>query len=92
MDKNDQLKLQAYLDGELPEAEASEVAKDFQAEGLVVRPDWARQNEDLLTRLLRATIQAERWVATPANKQAAMVARRPAREAPAARRTQRRAS
>ena len=27
MDKNDQLKLQAYLDGELPEAEASEVAK-----------------------------------------------------------------
>jgi ABC-type nitrate/sulfonate/bicarbonate transport system substrate-binding protein len=51
--------------------EASEVAKEFQAEGLVVRPDWARQNEDLLTRFIRATILAERWVANPANKQAA---------------------
>jgi len=51
---------------------ASEVAKDFQAEGLVVRPDWARQNEDLLTRLIRATVQAERWATNPANKQPAI--------------------
>ena len=53
-------------------AEADDVAKDFQAEGLVVRPDWARQNEELLTRLIRATIQAERWITTPANKPAAV--------------------
>lgn len=52
--------------------EASEVAKDFQAEGLVVRPEWARQNEDLLTRLIRATIMAERWITTPSNKPAAV--------------------
>jgi ABC-type nitrate/sulfonate/bicarbonate transport system substrate-binding protein len=52
--------------------EANEVAKELQAEGLVVRPDWARQNEDVLTRLIRATIQAERWITTPANKQAAI--------------------
>jgi NitT/TauT family transport system substrate-binding protein len=52
--------------------EASEVAKDFQAEGLVVRPDWARQNEELVARFIRATILAERWVLTPANKQAAV--------------------
>ena len=53
-------------------AEASEVARDFQAEGLVVRPEWARQNEDLLVRLLRATIQAERWMTMPQNKPAAV--------------------
>jgi ABC-type nitrate/sulfonate/bicarbonate transport system substrate-binding protein len=52
--------------------EADEVAKEYQAEGLVVRPDWARQNEDLLARFIRATIQAERWVTTPANKDAAI--------------------
>jgi NitT/TauT family transport system substrate-binding protein len=48
--------------------ESSEVARDFQAEGLVVRPDWARQNEDALTRLIRATLLAERWIADRANK------------------------
>jgi ABC-type nitrate/sulfonate/bicarbonate transport system substrate-binding protein len=52
--------------------ESNEVAKDFQAEGLVVRPDWARQNEDVLMRFLRATVQAERWITTPANKPAAI--------------------
>ena len=52
--------------------EANEVAKDYQAEGLVVRPEWARQNEDLLTRLVRATILAERWITTPGNKPAAV--------------------
>jgi ABC-type nitrate/sulfonate/bicarbonate transport system substrate-binding protein len=52
--------------------EANEVAKDFQAEGLVVRPEWARQNEDLVTRFIRATIQAERWITTPSNKPAAV--------------------
>lgn len=52
--------------------EASDVVKDFQSEGLVVRPDWARQNEETLVRLLRATIQAQRWIATPANKPAAV--------------------
>jgi ABC-type nitrate/sulfonate/bicarbonate transport system substrate-binding protein len=53
--------------------EASDVAKDFQAEGLVVRPDWARQNEDLLTRFIRATILAERWATNPANKDSAVI-------------------
>jgi ABC-type nitrate/sulfonate/bicarbonate transport system substrate-binding protein len=52
--------------------DATEVAKDFQAEGLVVRPEWARQNEDLVTRLIRATILAERWITTPGNKPAAV--------------------
>jgi ABC-type nitrate/sulfonate/bicarbonate transport system substrate-binding protein len=52
--------------------EASEVVKDFQAEGLAVRPDWARQNEDTLTRLIRATILAERWITASANKGAAI--------------------
>lgn len=52
--------------------EATEVARDFQSEGLVVRPEWARQNEDVLTRFLRATVQAERWIGTPANKGAAI--------------------
>ena len=37
-----------------------------------MRPEWARQNEDLLTRLVRATILAERWITTPANKPAAV--------------------
>lgn len=52
--------------------EANEVVKDFQAEGLAVRPEWARQNEDTLVRLLRAVILAERWIATPANRSAAL--------------------
>jgi ABC-type nitrate/sulfonate/bicarbonate transport system substrate-binding protein len=52
--------------------EAVDVARDFQAEGLVVRPDWARQNEDLLTRFIRAVTLAERWITTPANKAAAV--------------------
>lgn len=52
--------------------ESSDVVKDFQAEGLVVRPDWARQNEDALTRLIRATILAERWIGNGANKSAAI--------------------
>lgn len=52
--------------------EASEVARDFQAEGIVVRPEWARQNEDLVVRLIRATILAQRWITTPANKPAAV--------------------
>lgn len=52
--------------------EASEIVKDFQHEGLVVRPEWARQNEDLLVRFIRATLLAERWIATPQNKQAAL--------------------
>jgi ABC-type nitrate/sulfonate/bicarbonate transport system substrate-binding protein len=52
--------------------ESSEVARDFQAEGLVVRPDWARQNEDALTRLIRAVLLAERWIADRANKAAAI--------------------
>ena len=37
-----------------------------------MRPDWARQNEDTLTRLIRATILAERWIGTSANKGAAI--------------------
>jgi len=53
-------------------AEANDVAKDFQAEGLAVRPEWARQNEDALVRLLRATVMAERWIMTPTNKPAAV--------------------
>ncbi|HZO28246.1 MAG TPA: ABC transporter substrate-binding protein [Chloroflexota bacterium] len=52
--------------------DAAEVAPDLQAEGIVVRPEWARQNEDLVTRFLRATIMAERWINTPANKPAAV--------------------
>ena len=52
--------------------EASEVVKEFQAEVLAVRPDWARQNEDALTRLIRATILAERWITASANKGAAI--------------------
>jgi ABC-type nitrate/sulfonate/bicarbonate transport system substrate-binding protein len=52
--------------------DATEVARDFQAEGIVVRPEWARQNEELLTRLIRATILAERWITTPNNKPAAV--------------------
>jgi ABC-type nitrate/sulfonate/bicarbonate transport system substrate-binding protein len=52
--------------------EANEVAPEFQAEGLVVRPEWARQNQELLTRFLNATIQAERWITAPANKSAAV--------------------
>ncbi|MCC7367035.1 MAG: ABC transporter substrate-binding protein [Chloroflexi bacterium] len=53
-------------------AEASDAVKDFQAEGLAVRPDWARQNEDTLTRLIRATIQAQRWIGDRSNKSAAI--------------------
>jgi ABC-type nitrate/sulfonate/bicarbonate transport system substrate-binding protein len=52
--------------------EAADVVKELQAEGIVVRPDWARQNEDLLTRLVRATILAERWIGAPSNKGAAV--------------------
>jgi ABC-type nitrate/sulfonate/bicarbonate transport system substrate-binding protein len=52
--------------------ESSEIVKEFQAEGLAVRPDWARQNEDALMRLIRATILAERWIGTAANKSAAI--------------------
>lgn len=52
--------------------EGTDIIKDFQAEGIVVRPDWARQNEDTLVRLLRSTILAQRWVATPANRDAAV--------------------
>jgi len=52
--------------------EAADVVNDFQAEGIVVRPDWARQNEDTLVRLLRAVVQAERWIVTPANRGAAV--------------------
>jgi ABC-type nitrate/sulfonate/bicarbonate transport system substrate-binding protein len=47
--------------------EATDVVKDFQSEGIVVRPDWARQNEETLVRLLRAVVLAERWITTPAN-------------------------
>jgi ABC-type nitrate/sulfonate/bicarbonate transport system substrate-binding protein len=53
-------------------AEANDVVQDFQAEGLVVRPEWARQNEDTLVRVLRATVLAERWIMTPSNKPAAV--------------------
>lgn len=52
--------------------EANEVAREYQAEGLVVRPEWARQNEDVLIRFIRATIQAEQWINAPANKAAAV--------------------
>jgi ABC-type nitrate/sulfonate/bicarbonate transport system substrate-binding protein len=52
--------------------EASEVAQEYQAEGIVVRPEWARQNQDLLIRLVRAAIMAERWITTPSNKPAAV--------------------
>lgn len=52
--------------------EASDVVRDFQAEGLAVRPDWARQNEDVLARVIRATILAERWIGNSANKAAAI--------------------
>jgi ABC-type nitrate/sulfonate/bicarbonate transport system substrate-binding protein len=52
--------------------DADEVARDFQAEGIVVRPEWARQNEDLLTRFVRAVILAERWITTPSNRPAAV--------------------
>ncbi|MFN8632762.1 MAG: ABC transporter substrate-binding protein [Chloroflexota bacterium] len=52
--------------------EGLEVARDFQAEGLVVRPEWARQNEELVTRFVRAVIMAERWITNPANKKAAI--------------------
>ena len=52
--------------------EANDVARDFQAEGIVVRPEWARQNEEVVVRLIRATILAERWITMPANKPAAV--------------------
>ncbi|MCC6175135.1 MAG: ABC transporter substrate-binding protein [Chloroflexi bacterium] len=52
-------------------AEASDIVPQFQAEGIVVRPDWARQHEDTVVRFLRAVIQAERWITTPANRDGA---------------------
>jgi len=52
--------------------EAGDVVKDFQSEGIVARPDWARQNEDTLVRLLRSVVLAERWITTPANREAAV--------------------
>ena len=52
--------------------EAADVVRDFQSEGIVVRPDWARQNEEALVRLLRAVLLAERWITTPANREAAI--------------------
>jgi ABC-type nitrate/sulfonate/bicarbonate transport system substrate-binding protein len=52
--------------------EAGDVVKDFQSEGIVVRPDWARQNEETLVRLLRSLVLAERWINTPANRSAAV--------------------
>jgi ABC-type nitrate/sulfonate/bicarbonate transport system substrate-binding protein len=52
--------------------EGTDIIKDFQAEGIVVRPDWARQNEDTLLRLLRSVLLAERWIATPGNRDAAV--------------------
>jgi ABC-type nitrate/sulfonate/bicarbonate transport system substrate-binding protein len=52
--------------------EASEVAQWYQAEGIVVRPEWARQNQDVLIRLVRAAIMAERWITMPSNKPAAV--------------------
>jgi len=52
--------------------EGTDVVRDYQAEGIVVRPDWARQNEDTLVRLLRSMLLAQRWLATPANRDAAI--------------------
>lgn len=60
------------VSGFKPLLNTADIIKDFQAEGLVVRPDWARQNEDVLTRLIRATVLAERWIGNSANKDAAI--------------------
>ena len=45
-----------------------EAAGELQVEGIAVRPDWARQNEETLVRFLRAIVQADRWIYTPANR------------------------
>ena len=45
-----------------------EAARELQVEGIAVRPDWARQNEEALVRFLRAIVQANRWIYTPANR------------------------
>ena len=51
---------------------AFEVVPDFQAEGLAVRADWARQNSDRLVRFLRAVAAADRWLYAPENHREAV--------------------
>ena len=55
-----------------PLGRAFEAVPEFQAEGLVVRREWAGQNEDRLVRLLRAVVQANRWTYAPANRREAV--------------------
>ncbi|HYU18912.1 MAG TPA: ABC transporter substrate-binding protein [Chloroflexota bacterium] len=51
---------------------AFDTVRDFQAEALAVRKDWARQNEDRLVRFLRAIVEADRWIHAPEHRQEAI--------------------
>jgi len=46
----------------------TEAARELQVEGIAVRADWARQNEEGLVRFLRAIVQANRWIYAPPNR------------------------
>jgi NitT/TauT family transport system substrate-binding protein len=51
---------------------ASGDVPDFQAEVLATRADWARQNEQLLVRFLKAIVEADRWIYEARNRQEAV--------------------
>jgi ABC-type nitrate/sulfonate/bicarbonate transport system substrate-binding protein len=53
---------------------SKEVAPDLQVEGVAVRPDWARQNEEALLRFLRVLAEAESWLVEPSNREEATAA------------------
>jgi NitT/TauT family transport system substrate-binding protein len=54
-------------------AEVNEAVPEYQFQVLAVTRDWARQNEEVLVRFLRAYLSTLRWLYDPANKERAIV-------------------
>lgn len=46
----------------------TELVKDYQTGSFVVQKDWAKNNQDLLVRFLRAHLNTTRWLNDPKNK------------------------
>lgn len=47
---------------------ANAVVGEYQADSIVVMRGWAKKNEDVLIRYLRANIEGSRWALDPANR------------------------